>query len=804
MSSSTGNLTMGKRIRKMRPLCCCVSPRFKPLFPHPIFSRYEEDTWTEVAKYLDGKSLIMLAATCKWFHHVIMVESVWKYACLRDLDVPDPGKVGCKWIQLYATAFGGSHSYMFRQKDKHIDWMRIGAFVFDSQAALLTENLIAPFRIPKEETTQEMVAQNGKCVASPIRSGIWLADLQLVHCPVCDLNTCDGTMQTLDARHIELFLSEGYQDGSWDYELLGTHELKKRAEGATAAIFDIKHLQDRTTQMVLDFKSWKGKENDWQPKSIVARHAVAINTNLQLNEGLQVKYHGMKAGSNGEIVAIRISQQLLYQEGGGVSIRFPFGLQNQDTFMSCAYDPLFTLRCSSNSSSSKVVLNLPCCGDFFVRGIDYLAQQITLYDPKNCLPKRFLNLDSLSSSPFAPLHYRNYTFLKCPKHASLKSAANFSSFSVIHCLSNSTVSVVATSSPNVTRALSENACETYAADVRVPVSDDWVSSSSSGGGGGGEFRLGWSSPDCRSCEAEGGVCAFAPYADYTIQSVGCNYYNSTLPPSPGSSARKKGTRIFLISVLCIIFPGAIFMACTGCFAYIRAHQHYRHLLRWSHTSGGGRTRAVQPNPVVGTTRTAPQTRRGEQNPEAGTTRTAPQTRRGEQNPVVGTTSTAPHARRGAWNPPARPQPALQSLSEQETVPPRRTNIDIRCYTIRVYREEDGGILPRPGQNTCAICQEDYQPEQGLGLMHGCQHSFHAHCLATWLQAKSTCPICRNSPFCPQDIVTLGTTDMAIQRSRDTGSSNWDFFWSPLRENTAMGFEGDGGQLPSANPYMSAL
>ncbi|RAL54208.1 hypothetical protein DM860_004679 [Cuscuta australis] len=211
---------------------------------------YEEDTWTEVAKYLDGKSLIMLAATCKWFHHVIMVESVWKYACLRDLDVPDPGKVGCKWIQLYATAF-----------------------VNDLVCAL--------------------------------------ADLQLVHCPVCDLNTCDGTMQTLDARHIELFLSEGYQDGSWDYELLGTHEVKKRAEGATAAIFDIKHLQDRTTQMVLDFKSWKGKENDWQPKSIVARHAVAINTNLQLNEGLQVKYHGMKAGSNGELVAIRISQQLL-------------------------------------------------------------------------------------------------------------------------------------------------------------------------------------------------------------------------------------------------------------------------------------------------------------------------------------------------------------------------------------------------------------------------------------------------------------------------------------------------------------
>ncbi|XP_031112344.1 probable F-box protein At3g61730 [Ipomoea triloba] len=302
---------MGKRMRKMRSIRCCVSPRLKFLTPHSIFSWYEEDTWTEVAKFLDGKSLIMLAATSKWFHHIITADNVWKYACLRDLEVADPGKVGFKWMKLYATAFDGSHSYMFRQRDKHIDWMRVGAFVFESQAAFVTENLIAPLRIPKEETTEKMVELNGSCVAKPIRSGIWLADLQLVRCPVCDLNTCDGTMQTLDARHIELFLSEGYQDGNWEYELLGSHEVKKEADGAAAAIFDIKHLKDCATKMILDLNSWKGRHNDWQPKSIVAPHAVAVNTNLQPNDGLQVKYHAMRAGKDGEIVSIRISQQLL-------------------------------------------------------------------------------------------------------------------------------------------------------------------------------------------------------------------------------------------------------------------------------------------------------------------------------------------------------------------------------------------------------------------------------------------------------------------------------------------------------------
>lgn len=51
-------------------------------------------------------------------------------------------------------------------------------------------------------------------------------------------------MQTLDARHIELFLSEGYKDGSWDYNLIGSHKLQKDAGAACGAIFDLKHLEE--------------------------------------------------------------------------------------------------------------------------------------------------------------------------------------------------------------------------------------------------------------------------------------------------------------------------------------------------------------------------------------------------------------------------------------------------------------------------------------------------------------------------------------------------------------------------------
>ncbi|KAK7292804.1 hypothetical protein RJT34_15658 [Clitoria ternatea] len=310
-TSSAGEIPSEKRIRRNKIICFCNSPRPPFLSAHSTFSWFEEDIWTEIAKFLDGKSLVMLAATNRWFRRAIMDDAIWKFVCLRDLQVPAPQHVTFKWCKLYTSAFDGSHSYMFRQRDKHIDWMRIGAFSFDSSVAVLTEKLNFPGKIRKEDAMEKMLRSHGCCVLDNVKTGIWIADLQLVRCPVCDLNTCDGTMQTLDARHIELFHCEGYQDGSWEYQLVGSHDIKKRADGAAGAIFDVKHLEDSSTSAVFDYKSWIGRPNDWQPKAMIAFHAVAVNTNLQENEGLHVKYHAMRAGTDGEVVAIRISQQLL-------------------------------------------------------------------------------------------------------------------------------------------------------------------------------------------------------------------------------------------------------------------------------------------------------------------------------------------------------------------------------------------------------------------------------------------------------------------------------------------------------------
>lgn len=137
---------MGKRLRKARSICCCDTPRSSYRAPHAIFSWYEEDVWTEVANFLDGRSLVMLAVTCKWFNHIMMEDSVWRYACLRDLQVPDPGNVPFKSIELHTTAFDGSHTHMFRQQEKHIVWTceQIGC---ESEHSCSTHRMLSSVRV---------------------------------------------------------------------------------------------------------------------------------------------------------------------------------------------------------------------------------------------------------------------------------------------------------------------------------------------------------------------------------------------------------------------------------------------------------------------------------------------------------------------------------------------------------------------------------------------------------------------------------------------------------------------------------
>ena len=177
----------------------------------------------------------------------------------------------------------------------------------------------------------------------------------------------------------------------------------------------------------------------------------------------------------------------------GSTIGFPFHLVGQQ-HQNCGY-PGFNLSCGSPGIT---VLRLPYWGEFFVRGINYITQEIQLYDPDNCLPKRLLAFD-ITGSPFMAEYYLNYTFLICP------SELTRSRFTAIDCLSNSTSSVLATSSMSLVSKMSS--CQiltTLAVPVSWPVQNEEEFSSDLNS----DLQLTWDVPSCGDCEAQGRSCGF--------------------------------------------------------------------------------------------------------------------------------------------------------------------------------------------------------------------------------------------------------------------------------------------------------
>lgn len=55
------------------------------------------------------------------------------------------------------------------------DWMRIGAFSFDSEVAFLSQRMSASVKIPKQENIDDMLQSCGSCLLRKIKTGIWIA-----------------------------------------------------------------------------------------------------------------------------------------------------------------------------------------------------------------------------------------------------------------------------------------------------------------------------------------------------------------------------------------------------------------------------------------------------------------------------------------------------------------------------------------------------------------------------------------------------------------------------------------------------
>ncbi|KAI3811445.1 hypothetical protein L1987_21169 [Smallanthus sonchifolius] len=74
---------------------------------------------------------------------------------------------------------------------------------------------------------------------------------------------------------------------------------------------------------------------------------------------------------------------------------------------------------------------------------------------------------------------------------------------------------------------------------------------------------------------------------------------------------------------------------------------------------------------------------------------------------------------------------------------------------------------------CAVCLSVFDPIEVLRLLPKCKHAFHVECVDTWLDAHSTCPLCRYRVD-PEDIfLILGenefSRDIEIEEEREVAA-----------------------------------
>ncbi|KAL7121553.1 hypothetical protein ACP275_02G189200 [Erythranthe tilingii] len=169
-------------------------------------------------------------------------------------------------------------------------------------------------------------------------------------------------------------------------------------------------------------------------------------------------------------------------------INYPFKLQDQQPQFCSNYTNL-----TCDTQNNNTILNLPFSGDFYVYDIIYDSNSIFLYDPRDCLPGRLMNL-SLSSSPFSAIKYENYTFYSCPINVTEELFSN--GFQPIDCLRNFVSSTVASSTVSAGEMKRGYGCSTVVT-VEIPVEYD---GQFDGFGIYSNLRLKWDAPFCKDCQ----------------------------------------------------------------------------------------------------------------------------------------------------------------------------------------------------------------------------------------------------------------------------------------------------------------
>ncbi|KAG5628924.1 hypothetical protein H5410_000641 [Solanum commersonii] len=166
----------------------------------------------------------------------------------------------------------------------------------------------------------------------------------------------------------------------------------------------------------------------------------------------------------------------------GPRIHFPFRLHHQPEY--CGY-PGFELSCDLKN---RTILILPNSVTLIVREIDYMSQQIRLFDPERCLILKLLHLN-LSESPFSFTVDENH-------HTSFFNCSNGENYQFTDCASDKSIFAVS----DTLNSLPPTACKKI---HEIPLIffdtfDHFI-------------RLSWLKPICKYCEGLEMDCGFKNY-----------------------------------------------------------------------------------------------------------------------------------------------------------------------------------------------------------------------------------------------------------------------------------------------------
>ncbi|KAK1610399.1 hypothetical protein QYE76_034072 [Lolium multiflorum] len=87
------------------------------------------------------------------------------------------------------------------------------------------------------------------------------------------------------------------------------------------------------------------------------------------------------------------------------------------------------------------------------------------------------------------------------------------------------------------------------------------------------------------------------------------------------------------------------------------------------------------------------------------------------------------------------RPPGQGLQQLE---PRGTNTAARLPAFKYNRSVKHKVAGAGEEAaTCSVCLGAFQHGESVRLLPACLHLFHVQCIDPWLDAHSTCPICRS-------------------------------------------------------------